>query len=168
MKLTFAIVSLLFIGIAQASEYSYCSQLTQDDDKPAEIIWYDFESAIDQNQKKKKFIFIDVYTSWCGWCKKMDQSTFIDKGVVEYMNEHFYSVKMDAESKDPIAFRETLYEHKMYNGKGYNELAVNLMGGKMSFPTFIVLSKREVKLGAINGFKKPKDLLLELKRFTKK
>ena len=114
--------------------------------RTTKIEWTDFEGAIDKNAKDKKLIFIDVYTGWCGWCKKMDQSTFVEPEVVEYMNKYFYAVKMDAESKDPIAFREVLYEYKMYNGKGYNELAVNLMGGKMSFPTFIILSKREVKI----------------------
>jgi thioredoxin-related protein len=137
-------------------------------DDTAAIKWYDFESAIDANEKEKKPIFIDIYTSWCGWCVKMDNSTFKDSKVVDYMNEHFYAVKMDAESRDAIAFKEKLYEAKNYNGKTYNELAYNLLGGKMSFPTFVVLSKRKVKIGTINGFKKPSELISTLQRYEKK
>jgi thioredoxin-related protein len=151
---------------ASAKEFEYCS--FQEDEKPEEIVWYDFEKAIDKNKQKKKLIFIDIYTSWCGWCVKMDQTTFKEPEVVEYMNEHFYAVKMDAESKDPIAFKETLYEYKMYNGKGYNELAVNLLGGKMSFPTFVVLSKREVKIGSIKGYQNKTQMLAALKQYAKK
>lgn len=138
------------------------------EENDAEIEWLSFEEAIDKNSEKKKFIFIDIYTDWCGWCKKMDQSTFKDEDVVAYMNEHFYSVKMNAEKEEAIVFKEKLYELKNYNGKTYNELAVNLLAGKMSFPSFIVLSKREVKIGSIAGYQKPSELISRLKKYTKK
>ena len=141
------------------------SELLHEDEA---IKWYDFESAMDANEEDRKPIFIDIYTSWCGWCVKMDNSTFKDHSVVSYMNEHFYAVKMDAESKEAIVFKEKLYEAKTYGNKTYNELAYNLLGGKMSFPTFIVLSKRQVKIGTINGFKKPKELISILTKYEKK
>ena len=163
--------TILFICLAGSSFTEIPQRSTAialNDDDTAKIEWTDFEGAIDKNAKDKKLIFIDIYTGWCGWCKKMDQTTFVDPDVVEYMNEHFYAVKMDAESKDPIAFREVLYEHKMFNGKGYNELAVNLLGGRMSFPTFVILSKREVKIATINGYKNKSDLMVVLKKYAKK
>jgi thioredoxin-related protein len=132
------------------------------------IEWLDLETAADRNKEEKKFFFVDIYTDWCGWCKKMDQSTFMDSSVVAYMNEHFYAVKMNAESKTPIAYKEVLYEYKMFNGKGYNELAVNLLSGKMSFPSFVVLSKKEVKIGTLVGFQKPTELLMALKGYVEK
>lgn len=134
----------------------------------ASIEWLDLETAADRNKEEKKFFFIDIYTDWCGWCKKMDQSTFKDSAVVEYMSKHFYAVKMNAESKDPVAYKEVLYEYKMFNGKGYNELAVNLLSGKMSFPSFVVLSKKEVKIGTLIGFQKPTELMLALKNYVEK
>lgn len=132
------------------------------------IEWLNLETAADRNKEEKKFFFLDIYTDWCGWCKKMDQSTFKDSSVVAYMNEHFFAVKMNAESKAPIAYIEVLYEYKMFNGKGYNELAVNLLSGKMSFPSFVVLSKKEVKVGTLVGFQKPTELLLALKGYVEK
>jgi thioredoxin-related protein len=132
------------------------------------IEWLDLETAADRNKESKKLFFIDIYTDWCGWCKKMDQSTFMDSAVVAYMNTHFYAVKMNAESRNPIAYKEVLYEYKMFNGKGYNELAVNLLSGKMSFPSFVVLSKKEVKIGTLIGFQKPAELLLALKGYVEK
>lgn len=142
--------------------------LADDTALPAAIEWLDMETAADRNKEEKKFFFIDVYTDWCGWCKKMDQSTFQDSAVVVYMQEYFYCVKMNAESREPIAYKEVLYEYKTFSGKGYNELAVNLLGGKMSFPSFVVLSKKEAKLGTIVGFKKPAELLDALQGYIGK
>src|SRR4051812_22903851 len=59
-----------------------------------------YHKSVSDTVKKK--VFIDVYTQWCGWCKRMDASTFEDPSVVAYMNTHFYPVKLDAEVKDTI------------------------------------------------------------------
>lgn len=159
----------LAIGFASVSECGRtCSNLMNSENQTsATINWYNFEKACDLNKEYKKYFFIDIYTDWCGWCKKMDASTFQDSDVVSYMNENFYAVKMNAESKEAIAYKEVLYEYKMFNGHGYNELAVNLLSGKMSFPSFVVLSKKEVKLGTIIGFQKPTELLNSLKSYVK-
>ena len=130
------------------------------------IVWLDFETAIDRNKEQKKFIFIDMYTDWCSWCKKIDASTFKEPVVIDFISEHFYAVKMNPESKEAIAYKEVLYESKQYNGKSYNELAVNLLGGKMSFPSFVVLNQREVKRGVIVGFQTEMQLINALKRYV--
>lgn len=161
-----ATAAAAFGNSLKKSDFDKCNEVI--DLLEPSIIWYNMESAADANKEVKKFIFIDIYTDWCGWCKKMDQSTFLDSGVVAYMNEHFYAVKMNAESKDPIAYKEVLYEYKMYATKGYNELAVNLLSGQMSFPSFVILSKKEVKLGVISGYKKPTEFILALKGYVEK
>ncbi len=130
-----------------------------------EIEWLDFETAIDRNKEDKKFIFIDVYTDWCTWCKKMDQSTFKHPDVVRFIDENFYAVKMDAETTEGIAYKEVLYEQKRYGQKNYNELAVNLLSGKISFPSFVVLNKREVKRGVIIGYQTDRQLLQVLQNY---
>ncbi len=44
-----------------------------------------------------KYIFMDCYTDWCGWCKVMDKETMIDPAIVATMNGKFVAVKMDME-----------------------------------------------------------------------
>jgi thioredoxin-related protein len=135
------------------------------DGDATEIEWLDFETAIDRNKEEKKFIFIDMYTEWCGWCKKMDASTFKDPSVINYIDQNFYAVKMNPESKEAIAYKEVLYESKQYGKKMYNELGVNLLAGQMSFPSFVVLNKREVKRGVITGYQTQVQLLVALKKY---
>ena len=58
--------------------------------------------ALTTAEESPKKIFIDVYTDWCGWCKRMDKATFQRPEVATYMNEHFYNVKFNAEQKEDI------------------------------------------------------------------
>ncbi|MGW8315995.1 MAG: thioredoxin family protein [Bacteroidales bacterium] len=44
-------------------------------------------------------MFVDVYATWCGPCKLMDQQVYTDPKVAEYMNAHFVSVRLDGESE---------------------------------------------------------------------
>jgi len=131
----------------------------------SKINWLDFETAIEKNKTHNKFIFIDIYTDWCGWCKKMDATTFTNAEIIKYMNTHFYAVKMNAESKDPIPYKGKLYEWKNYGRGGYNTLAISLLGSQMSFPSFVVLSKRETKLGKIIGYRDASGMMTELKKY---
>lgn len=88
-------------------------------------------------QKEPKKVYMDVYTDWCGWCKKMDVSTFSNPEVIKYMNTNYYAVKLDAERKDTIRFqgKEFHFEPQMRS----HTFAVDLMQGKMSYPTTIIM-----------------------------
>jgi len=98
----------------------------------------------------------------------MDATTFQNPEIIKYMNTYFYAVKMNAESKDPIAYKDKLYEWKSYGRAGYNTLAVSLLDSQMSFPSFVVLSKRETKLGKIIGYKDVNGMMAELKKYVGK
>ena len=47
-------------------------------------------------------VFIDVYTSWCGPCKKMAKEIFTQKEAGDYFNEHFVNYKVDAEKGEGV------------------------------------------------------------------
>ncbi|MEM6342526.1 MAG: thioredoxin fold domain-containing protein [Bacteroidota bacterium] len=44
-----------------------------------------------------KYIMVDAYTDWCGWCKVQDKNTFHNEKVAAYMNENLVAVKIDFE-----------------------------------------------------------------------
>lgn len=123
--------------------------------------WTTFD-ALPDNKEKKKYI-VDVYTEWCGWCKVMDKKTFTDAGVQEYLNENFHMIKFDAEQKDAITFKGRIYDWKAGGRNGYNTLAKELLGNRMSYPTMVYLDENMNKIKAIPGYKKPDQLMAELK-----
>jgi len=52
-------------------------------------------------KKENKLIFLDAYTDWCGWCKRLDATTLKNKEVGEFFNKNFINVHMEMEkSKD--------------------------------------------------------------------
>jgi len=107
--------------------------------KPAEEIhWI---TSIDElqakMQKNPKKVYMDVYTGWCGWCKKMDATTFQNPDLIKYINTNFYAVRLDAERKDVINFQGKQYNYDP-NYKA-NTFAVEMMKGSMSYPTSIFM-----------------------------
>jgi thiol:disulfide interchange protein len=53
--------------------------------------------ALAKAEKENKLIFLDAYTDWCGWCKRLDATTLKDKAVGDFFNENFINVHMEME-----------------------------------------------------------------------
>ncbi|SFF97558.1 thioredoxin family protein [Pontibacter chinhatensis] len=119
-------------------------------EKAAKIQWLTIEQAAARMEKEPRKIVIDVYTDWCGWCRKMDKETFTDPKVVELVNKHYYAVKLNAEGKDPITLRGQTFKYKgEYRS---HELAVALLQGQMSFPTTVYLDEKMNMLAPVPGY----------------
>lgn len=126
-----------------------------------EVQWISWQEAValsksDENPKK---VFVDVYTDWCGWCKKMDKDTFQNPEVAAYMAENYYMVKMDAESKEPIEYDGRTFNFVPQGRRGYHELAAALLQGKMSYPTVIFLDEELKMLSPVPGYQKVKPFM---------
>jgi thiol:disulfide interchange protein len=49
---------------------------------------------------RKQIVFVDVYTTWCGPCKWMDENTFKDARVAEKFNKQFINFKVDGDTSE--------------------------------------------------------------------
>jgi len=131
----------------------------------AEIKWYTWDEAIQLADKKPKKIFIDLYTDWCGWCKKMDKTTFQDPAVVKYMNENFYAVKFDAEQKEEVKYKDYTFKYLASGSRGVNELAYSLLDGKLSYPSYVYLDDKQNRISISPGYKTADSFIKEIKYF---
>ncbi|WP_335966563.1 DUF255 domain-containing protein [Galbibacter sp. PAP.153] len=131
-----------------------------------EIEWMSWTEAVNKaaTDKTPKKIFVDIYTDWCGWCKKMDKDTFNHPDVAAYMTQNFYMVKMDAEEKEDIVYKDKTFKYIPQGNRGYHELAVALLQGKMSFPTVIFLTPDQQILSPVPGYQKA-DGFLKIARY---
>lgn len=155
MRSIFTQISLLFIVFT-----SFTAQ-AQD------IQWISWEEAVQlsQTDAQPKKIFVDVYTDWCGWCKKMDKNTFQHPDVSKYMQDNFYMVKMDAEGKDPIEYQGKTFKFVPSGRRGYHELAAALLQGKMSYPTVVFLDEQLNMLSPVPGYQQVEPFMQIAKYF---
>jgi thioredoxin-related protein len=116
----------------------------------SKINWITIEEAYVRSRQEPKKIFIKVYTDWCGWCKKMDKITFTDPAIINYINENFYAVRLNAEDKKSITLAEKTFAFDAATKT--HELAQALLQGKISYPTTVYLDEDFNMLAPITGY----------------
>ncbi len=135
-----------------------------------EVKWVGFEEAIELSKKNPKPILVDMYTDWCGWCKRMDATTYKNKTIVKYINENYYAVKMDGEGKEDITYQGKTFKYveitKPNGRKGkYHEFAQAIFNtGKKpgerkggSYPSTVIFNKKGQFTQVVPGYKKTEE-----------
>jgi thioredoxin-related protein len=120
--------------------------------EPVKINWMTYEEAVEKCKTEKRKIFIDVYTEWCGWCKKMDSTTFTDPSIAKYLNEKYYAVKFDAEQKKDIVYKDKTYKFVNNGQRGYHELAAFWLNNRLGYPSFVFLDEDHNLIQALGGY----------------
>lgn len=125
--------------------------------------WLNLSDLKIKLKEQNKPILIDVYTDWCHWCKVMDSKTYSNQKVMDYLRENFYSVKVNAESRDSMSWKERSFA---YNTKyKINEFALFLTNGQASFPTTVIIPDDHSAPIPIPGYLGPKELEIIVKYF---
>jgi thioredoxin-related protein len=141
------------------------------DTSHASIKWLTFEEAVRKSNQHKmanrKKVFIDIYTDWCGWCKKMDRNTFQDSAVIEYIEKYYYPVKLDAEMKRNIVLNGDTLKYISRGKRGTHELALKLINGNPSYPTTVFLDERFNMLTPVPGYQSAANMKPILRFFGK-
>lgn len=127
----------------------------------SEIRWMSLEQVEAAMKVKPKKVWIDIYTDWCGWCKVMDKKTFSNVYVAQYMNEHFYSVRLNAEQTDSISFMGQKYG--LVPGTKTNRLVVEMLGERLSYPTGVFMEENFQGAMPIAGYQDVANMEMILK-----
>lgn len=157
------VLKLISVGVLIGGLIFISSFSTVEEKAPDVITWYSWEEAIKLSETTPKKILVDVYTDWCGWCKKMDNETFTNPEIIELVNKYFYAIKLDAEQKQNITYKDVVFKFNPDHGrKGAHELAVSLLDGRMGYPSLVYLDENQNRITISPGYKVVDGLKQEL------
>ncbi len=97
-------------------------------------LWFDYKRALFLSAEENKPILISFCTDENSFCNKMYDKTFKDPIIKKYLEEHFISVKVDAQSNDRIQVNKSLLEKdlvKEYDIEGFPSVAFINSEGKI-------------------------------------
>lgn len=95
--------------------------------------------ALAKAGETKKVVMVDVFTTWCGPCKKLDAETWPDARVSAWLGEHAVAIKLDADRE-----KETAKQHRIG-----------------AYPTLLFLKPDGTEIGRLVGFRPPETFLKE-------
>lgn len=148
----------LFVGVLVFASLCSFAPVPASAPEALGIKWMTWKEVQDALKVKPKKVFVDTYTDWCGWCKRMDATTFTNPEIIKYMNNNFYAVKFDAESRETIHFKGKDYKYISQGMRGYNELAAEILDNRLSYPTTVYFDEDLNQIFPVPGYLEPKML----------
>ena len=94
-----------------------------------------FADALQQSKLQKKPVFLHVYATWCGPCKKLKRTSYKDAAVGAYYNKNFINVMVDGETEEG---RALVYHYQV-----------------SSYPTLLIVDSNGRRLATAEGFMEP-------------
>lgn len=113
------------------------------------VAWTDFGTGLDRARGEGKPVFVSFETGWCGYCKKMNKTTWKHPEVIERLGR-IVAVRVDAE------------ETTERNGFRGDRLAARY--GVNGFPTMILLDADGQVIDRTGGYQEPRQLLAWLEQ----
>lgn len=151
---------ILFLYFCVAMAFlSSCQTDTTTTPTQTAVEWLTIDQLPAKMQAQPRKVIVDLYTDWCGWCKKMDQNTFSDPVIAKYISENFYAVKFNAETKDNVTFNGQQYSYLENGRRGTNQLTFKLIlgdipqGASVGYPTIAFLDENSERINAFPGYR---------------
>ena len=67
------------------------------------INWRSYEEGMVLSKIEKKKVFLHFYADWCGFCRKMANTTFKDSTLITYLNENYMPIMVNTDREPQTA-----------------------------------------------------------------
>lgn len=134
--------------------------LTAQDNKKNDLKWYTWNEGYKLAQENGKIVLIDMYTDWCGWCKKMDRDTYSKPEVVALINKHFVPIKFNPELANIIYD----VDGTKVNGRQLQGMLTNGKGS--GYPTTFFIFTETKMLYPVSGYQNAERFLATLQSYV--
>lgn len=111
----------------------------------AQVKTVTFEALAGLQQKKDKPVMVYIHTDWCNYCKAMKQNMLNNKDIATLLNQKYYTVFLNAETKKDIIFNGRIFKYKPAGiSTGIQQLAEALgsINNKNSYPSLCFLNRK--------------------------
>jgi thioredoxin-related protein len=115
------------------------------------IRWYtDLDEAQRAAQASNKLLLVDVYTRWCAYCNLMGQRIYQKPEFIQYIDQKFIAVHLDAETADTLDFQGRRFPYHPQHR--VNELAYLLLDGRIEYPATVFLTPQGELIQTVHGY----------------
>lgn len=117
------------------------------------VAWRGWDRGLEEAKTSGRPMLVDVYTEWCGWCRRMDADVYSRPEIRDYLRDRFVMVKLDAEASDPAR----------YEGRSFTSRTLAARFGVSGYPTTIFLRPAGDHLVNVPGYVDADRFLLVLR-----
>lgn len=121
------------------------------------IHWITLDEALEKQKTEPKKLFIYWSARLNVGSTVMVYNAFENVKIADYMNEHFYCVRLDARTEDTLFWKKTMINRKQEDK--FHDLALEQLNGEMKFPSLLfydagqnLLFKQQSYLGPLNFY----------------
>ncbi len=100
------------------------------------------DEALDQAAEHDRYILVDLYADWCGWCKTLEEEVFSTGDFREFTSD-FVLLRVDVDD-------------------GADGSALQARFGIYNLPTMLIMDKEQVQVGTVTGYAPTPEYLQKL------
>jgi len=124
----------------------------------AKLDWLALDAAVGKAKAQNKHVIVNVYTTWCGYCRMMDKQTFGNEEVASHLRENFVLAKVNGESSSKVHWQ----------GQEMTEREFARAVGVTGFPATYFLKPNAEMLGGVSGYIRTPDFMIYAKYVSTK
>lgn len=139
---TLTVAGLSLLGSAPDAQAQGNQSVSSADNKLIavnDLMWgTSLSASLAQGKLKRRYVLADIYTDWCGWCKRLDRDTFANPQMMSYLNTKWVCAKINAEGS--VEGKQVASQYKV-----------------SGFPCALVFDPSGKFIGKLSGYYKPGD-----------